>query len=258
MSRRYSNRCLGYAVYVIAICVLGAIPARAQGESASPLSSVSALPDSSQSADYVRTHSADYVRKPTDPPKFDPNSQAASSARTDAKREVARPKPQPVRDDAGAVMVPQRAEPKRQTQTALEPGAEPTAHTRARPARRDSVIGERPSDSPRATTPPPAADPVGAERPAATSLSWPSGENTDSAPATTPGAAGVTPAKRWNDPWGEQPAAPRPRPTTGQVDPWADPPVTAPRPQQTPAPGDGTLPPQMESPPETDPPGPSF
>ena len=279
---RYSNKCLGYAVYITAICVGSASSARAQGESAapsassppstSPLSTVSPPPDSSQSADYVRTHSADYQRKPTDPPKFDPNSHPSAAARTDATREVARPKPKPVHNDADAVIVPQVAEPRRQTQTDLEPGAKTAAPAPARATRPGPMIvpetdsqraDSRPATNPQPAhsqpTSDPAADPApGADRPAATSLSWPSGEGTDPAPAAPDAeATGAAPAERWNDPWGEQPAAPRPRPTTRQEDPWADPPVTTPRPEQAPASGDGTMPPQTEPPPETDPPGPS-
>ena len=254
MLRRYCNRCFWYAVYFTAICVGSASSASAQSESASPLSgsplsSVGAPPDSSQSADDVRTHSADHVRKPTDPPKFDANSQAAASARMDTQREEARPKPKPVRDDADAVMVPQVAEPPTQRQPQTQIGVEPRAETTDQPA----------------IAPQPPADPAEAgDRPASTSLSWPSGEGTDpraaapDAPGAAPDAPGVAPAERWNDPWGEQPAATQPRPTTRQVDPWADPPVAAPRPKQAPPSGDEPMPPQLESPPQADPPGPSF
>jgi len=269
MSRRYSNKCLRYAVYITALCVLSAGSARAQGESASPLPSVSAPPDSSQSVDYVRTHSADYVRKPTDPPPFNPNSQAAEIARATASQEKARPKPKPVRDDA--VVQPQMTKPKIETE--FEPGMETSARPPARPARREPTIAT-PATEPRRADPGPApADPrpaidprpapdsqpasQGADRPAATSLSWPSGEGTDPAPAAAaPDAPGVAPTERWTDPWGDQPAAPGPRPTTGSADPWADPPVAAPRPRPEAPTGDAPMPSQLDTPPETDPPGP--
>src|SRR6187551_1197443 len=152
MSRRYFNECLGSTVYIsaVCVCVLSASPARAQGESASPpassppsttpLSSVTPPPDSSLSADYVRTHSADYVRKPTEPPKFDPNSQPAASARTEATRDVAKPKNKPPRDDAESTMVPQGAAPK-QTPASPEPGAEASSTPPpARATRRGPMI----------------------------------------------------------------------------------------------------------------------
>ena len=86
-------RCLRSVVFVGVFSFLASAAhrARAEGDGViSPLSNVPGPVDSTLGS-HDSTPSADYVRKPTDPPRFDPNSASAKAARSSAATRPAAP-----------------------------------------------------------------------------------------------------------------------------------------------------------------------